>query len=216
MKFKRFNKNNSILLIVGVLFISLCINVYISVMNSNYVILAGRGAYSNVEDIRNRNQGALTILDQSIEAGSITNEELLTLYKNYNSISDSFIDLWSKYRTYGQGSIISVTKKLDKAEENPNEVYMRIESLMFEYLKLEMKNHNEKIILDGKILNDFNTMRSMAVDVDKFYTKFIEDNLKDISEEEKQEKIIRKEYWIDILKGINQSIEPYINYEFSI
>jgi len=86
MKSYKISKNNSILLILAVLIISLLINVYTSIMNSRYKILVGKETYKSVEEIRNRNEGALNILNQSIKAGSISNEELLALYKNYSSM----------------------------------------------------------------------------------------------------------------------------------
>lgn len=216
MKSYKISKNNSILLIIVVLIISLAINVYTSIMNSRYKILIGKETYKSVEEIRSRNEGVLNTLNQCIKAGSISNEELLSLYKSYSSMSEEFTNLWSNYRDYGKEEIVSINKKSKISREIPNEVYSRIESLLFEYLNFEMKNHNEKVVLEGETLNNFETMGSMAAKLDEFYKEFNEDKFKDVDEEDKELITIKKDYWIDILKGINSTMEPYLNYEFTI
>lgn len=216
MKSYKISKNNSILLIIVVLIISLAINVYTSIMNSRYKILIGKETYKSVEEIRSRNEGVLNTLNQCIKAGSISNEELLSLYKSYSSMSEEFTNLWSNYRDYGKEEIVSINKKSKISREIPNDVYSRIESLLFEYLNFEMKNHNEKVVLEGETLNNFETMGSMAAKLDEFYKEFNEDKFKDVDEEDKELITIKKDYWIDILKGINSTMEPYLNYEFTI
>lgn len=216
MKSYKISKNNSILLILTVLIISLLINVYTSIMNSRYKILVGKETYKSVEEIRNRNEGALNILNQSIKAGSISNEELLALYKNYTSMSDEFTNLWSNYKNYGKEEIITISKKSKISKEIPNEVYSRIESLLFEYLNSEMKNQNDKIILEGETLNNFSAMNNMSNQLNEFFKEFNQEKFSNKTEEDKEIITIKKNYWIDILNGINSIMDPYINYEFTI
>ncbi|EOR20809.1 MULTISPECIES: hypothetical protein [Clostridium] len=216
MKSYKISKNNSILLILAVLIISLLINVYTSIMNSRYKILVGKETYKSVEEIRNRNEGALNILNQSIKAGSISNEELLALYKNYSSMSDEFTNLWSNYKNYGKEEIITISKKSKISKEIPNEVYSRIESLLFEYLNSEMKNQNDKIILEGETLNNFSAMNNMSNQLNEFFKEFNQEKFSNKTEEDKEIITIKKNYWIDILNGINSIMDPYINYEFTI
>lgn len=216
MKSYKISKNNSILLILTVLIISLLINVYTSIMNSRYKILVGKETYKSVEEIRNRNEGALNILNQSIKSGSISNEELLALYKNYSSMSDEFASLWSNYKNYGKEEIITISKKSKISKEIPNEVYSRIESLLFEYLNSEMKNQNDKIILEGETLNNFSAMNNMSNQLNEFFKEFNQEKFSNKTEEDKEIITIKKNYWIDILNGINSIMDPYINYEFTI
>ena len=214
MKSYKISKNNSVFLIVCILLVSLLTNVYTSVMNSRYKVLIGKETYKSVEEIRNRNESVLTTLDQCLKAKSVSNEELLSLYKSYSSISEEFINLWSNYNDYGKEKIISLNNKSKEANEISNEVYSRVESLLFEYLSLEMKNHNEKIVLEGEVLNNFTAMYNMANELNNFYKEFNETNLKNI--DKKESTYIRKKYWVDILKGINAITDSYINYEFTI
>lgn len=221
MKSFKISKNNSILLIVFVLLVSLLINVFTSVMNSRYKFLIGKEIYKSVEEIRNRNESALTTLDQCIKAKSVSNDELIALYKNFNSISKEFTNLWSNYRDYGKEDIISINKKSKVANESKiaNEssiaVYARVESLLFEHLNYEMKNRNEKIILEGEVLDNFIAMYDMTSELNGYYSEFNADKLKNISVDKKETTYIKKAYWIDILEGINSVIEPYSNYEFT-
>ncbi|EEH98533.2 hypothetical protein PMY56_06750 [Clostridium tertium] len=216
MKSYKISKNNSILLIVFVLVVSLLINVYTSIMNSRYKVLIGKETYKSVEEIRSRNEGVLNTLNQCIKARSISNEELLTLYKSYSSISEEFTSLWANYRDYGKEEIISIKKKSKISKEIPNEVYSRIESLLFEYLSFEMKNHNEKIILDGETLDNFEAMSNMATQLDEFYKEFNENKFKNVDQEKKELLTIKKDYWMDVLEGINSIMDQYLNYEFAI
>ena len=96
--------------------ISLLLNVYTAIMNSKYEIKAGRESYGYIEEIKHRNESALVILEQSIEAKSMSNEELLSLYKNYNSILDSTVKLFDEYSMYEKGNLIRHYKKGTKKE----------------------------------------------------------------------------------------------------
>ncbi|MGL5085805.1 MAG: hypothetical protein ACRC68_08860, partial [Clostridium sp.] len=151
----KLNKSNSIIIIVGVLLVSLLMNIYISVMNSKYKMKAGKESYRYIEDVKHRNESALIILEQGIEAKSISNEELLSLYKNYNSILDSMVQLGGAYSTYEENYLIKLSSKDDKTYMKQNDVYKCIENLIFEYLNLEMKNAKVKLELEDKVLNDF-------------------------------------------------------------
>lgn len=215
----KISKNNSVLIIIGTLIISLLINVYSSVMNSRYKLLIGKETYNSAREIKTRNESVLSLLDQCIKAKSVTNEEMLVLYKNYTVISNEYNNLWSKYKDYGKEEIISFNKKsktLDYSTEMPNQVYSRIETLLFEYLSLEMKNHNEKIILEGSVLEDFVAMNNMSQSLNDFYTDFNNTNIKDVDEEKKESIYIKNEYWVDILNGINSVVEPYLNYDYTL
>lgn len=217
MKVFKFNRNNKILFIVGVLFISLLLNMYTSVMNNRYKLRAGRESYKNVEEIRHRNESILSILNECIKAKSISNEELLVLYKNCNSISDSLVDLWSDYNNNDAEDLaIKLNKKTLLEEELPNEVYTRVENLVYEYLNLEMKNHNEKITLQNKTMQNFVALNDISERINKFYIKFYDENLPNLNEEKREKVIAKKDYWIDILKGINKELDTYKNYEFII
>ncbi|CDG01035.1 Putative uncharacterized protein [Clostridium chauvoei JF4335] len=186
-----------------------------SVVNSSYRYEAKKQSYNNIEQIRHRNESISLILDQGIKSGSISNEELLKLYKNYSSISKSMTDLWSEYGDYSNQSIISLSKK--KIEDTkPNEICERIENLIFGYLTLEMETLNNKLVLKDKILEDFKVMQDMSKDLEKFYKEFNDTVIQTDDENKKKDKFIKKDYWIDVLKGINTTIEPYINYDFTI
>lgn len=212
----RLNKNNSVMIIVGVLLLSLLLNIYTSVMNSRYKMKAGKESYRYIEEIKHRNESALVILEQSIAVGSVSNAELLSLYKSYNSMLDSTVQLCDSYATYENDSLLKVSRKGNQAGMKPNEVYSRIESLVFEYLNLEMENEQVKIVLEGKVLNDFIKMKEAAVDVQVFFNEFNEIYLANVKDEKRETKIIRKNYWIDMYLGVNEATEKYIDYPFVI
>lgn len=216
MKFYKINKNNSILFIIVILFVSLGTNVYTSAVNLRYEILVGKETYKSVEEIRHRNESILNTLNQCIKSGSVSDEELLRLYKGYLSISNEFTSLWSNYKSYKNGNTISINKKMIKSEEIPSEVYLRIESLLFEYLNIKMSNDEERIILENKMLDNFISMRDLSDEINDFYNEFTLKKFENMNEKDKEIISIRKRYWIDVLRDTNTIMNSYLNYEFTI
>ncbi|MBQ6820407.1 MAG: hypothetical protein IJO26_03830 [Clostridium sp.] len=214
MKSFRISRNTSVLIIIIALIISLLTNVYTSVMNSRYKIIIGRETYENIEEIRRRNESSLTTLVQCIKAKSINNEELLSLYKNYSTISKEFNNLWLSYKAYGSEDIISINKKSKITDDVPTQVYSRIENLLYEYLNYEMRTNNDKFSLTGNRLQNFYELYNITNDLNNFYIDFNETNLSDIDVEDRELTYIKNVYWIDILKGINNIIEDHSDYEF--
>lgn len=215
MKSFKISRNTSILIMIFVLFVSLLINVYTSIMNSRYKILIGKETYKSIEEIRNRNESSLATLDQCIKAKSVSNEELLSLYKNYSSISKEFTNLWVNYKEYGKEDIISINRKSKISNEVPTEVYSRVESLLFEQLNYEMKTNKEKVILEGEVLDNFTAMNNMTNEINNFFKEFNENKLKNTDIDKREIIYIKNSYWIDVLKGMNSIIDSYSNYEFT-
>lgn len=212
----KFNKNNSVIIIVGILLVSLLMNIYTAVMNSKYKMKAGKESYRYIEDVKHRNESALIILEQGIEAKSISNEELLSLYKSYNSILDSMVQLGVAYSTYEDSYLVKISEKNNLADMKQSDVYKCIENLIFEYLNLEMKNAKAKLVLEDKVLSDFVKIKEVSVDVQDYLNKFNEQNLADVKDEKRENKIIKKDYWMDMYLGVNETIEKYIDYPFNI
>lgn len=215
MKSFKISRNTSVLIMIFVLFVSLLINVYTSIMNSRYKILIGKETYKSIEEIRNRNESSLATLDQCIKAKSVSNEELLSLYKNYSSISNEFTNLWVNYKEYGKEDIISINRKSKISNEVPTEVYSRVESLLFEQLNYEMKTNKEKVILEGEVLDNFTAMNNMTNEINNFFKEFNENKLKNTDIDKREIIYIKNSYWIDVLKGMNSIIDSYSNYEFT-
>ena len=216
MEKNKLNKNSSLIIIVGILLISLLFNMYTSIMNSRYKMEAGKESYTNIENIKHRNESILVILEQSIEAKSISNEELLSLYSGYNSILDSTVQLCESYSTYEANYIVKLSKKFDKSQIKKNEVYSSIENLVFQYLTLEMKNEKSKIVLNGKILDDFIKLKEIGLDIKNYLDNFNNEYLSSVKDDKRESKIIKKRYWIDMYIGVNKVTEKYIDYPFLI
>ncbi|MGL5353126.1 MAG: hypothetical protein ACRDA5_07355 [Clostridium sp.] len=212
----KLNKNNSIIIIVGVLLVSLVMNIYISVMNSKYKMKAGKESYRYIEEVKHRNESALIILEQGIEAKSISNEELLSLYKSYNSILDSMVQLGVSYNTYEDSYLIKLSSKDDKTYMKQNDVYKCIENLIYEYLNLEMKNAKAKLVLEDKVLSDFVKIKEVSVEVQDYLNKFNNEKLAHVKDEKREAKIIKKDYWMDMYLGVNETTQKYIDYPFNI
>jgi hypothetical protein len=216
MKNFKLNKKNIVYFIIIMLLISLLLNIYTTVMNSRYKILLGKETYSSLVELRNRNESALSILTPCIEANSISNQELFTLYKNYYSIAKEYNELWLRYIDFGKEEIVSINNGDNSSSQLPSNVYSRIETLIFEYMNYQMTNNDENLLLDGNTLKNFAAMENMANQLNNYFVEFDDKYFEDLTEEEKELSSIKNCYWIDSLKGMNSIMEPYFNYEFTI
>ncbi len=209
-------KSSCILTITLILLISLSVNVYQSLTGSSYKKEVGNEIYKSIEEIRTRNESILLTLDGCITSQSITKEEILTLYKNYSLINIAELNLWEKYLKNIEDSWFKKNNKVALTESSQNEVFANIEELIYNLLLNYMSGNMDSIILDEKLSMDISVMKEIAYDLNTYISSFMEEKLKNLEGEEKAEKIIRKGYWIDILKGIEEINNKYKNYMFKL
>lgn len=213
MNIFKMNKNNYIFLIILVLIISLSTNVFTAMNNIKYKEIIGKENYKSIEEIRNRNEKNLNLLNQCINTKSATKEDILALYKNYCNLSDEFSSLWSNYWYYENRNISNLKDKNSYANKLPNNTFDDIETLLYEYLILEIKN--EKIELEDKNLSNFLIMQYLAEDINNYLVEFNSNNYKkDIKEEKKIKKAIKNKYWLTNLREIDNILDEYLDYEF--
>lgn len=204
------------IIIIGVLILSVLVNIYMFSKINNYKYSIGKESYSLIEDIKQRNESNMNILSKSIEKESIKNDEILTLYRNYDIISTETIELWQQYNTYTQNdiSIFSKNIKTDKVVEN--DIHGKIEEYMLSALKNEMKNEKTKLLLEDNNLECFKSMYDMSERLYIYFNDFNKNELNNIEGEEKEKKIIKKHYWIDMLEGIYDISNDYADVQWNI
>lgn len=212
MKTKIDKKSCCVLTITLILLISLLVNVFLNLSNSKYKIEIGQDVYKSIEEIRTRNEYILIVLDGCLASKSITKEEILTLYKNYNLIDIAELNLWEHYLKDMENTIFE--KKTDTLFECKNEVFSDIEELVYTTLLNYMGDSCDKIELDEDLSNDMYVMREISRDLNDYFDNFTENNLQGLEGEERAEKIIKKKYWADMLKGIEQINYRYKDYMF--
>ena len=120
-------KSSCILTITLILLISLLVNLYQSLTGITYKKELGNEIYKSIEEVRTRNESILLTLDGCITSQSITKEEILTLYKNYNLINIAELNLWEKYLKSIEVSLFKKDNKVDLTESSQNEVFANIE-----------------------------------------------------------------------------------------
>lgn len=206
------NPRDYMLFIVMILFVSLVVNVLLSVNNYKMDQSLGKESYRNIESVRSTNQDNIEILKKSIDVGSIDNAELLKLYKNFSKVSDLNIDLCRDYIMYeNERGSFKNKKYVNKNVDIISNINTKIEEYLLNLLNREMQTQRYKLELSDQILDNFKTMEQISNDVEKYYSDFYEDNgLNNLSNEEKSKKSIKNKYWIDILEGIND-----INYKYT-
>lgn len=216
MKVKTNIKDNCFIVIILILMISLILNIYQNISNKKYFYELGKQNFSNIEEIRSRNESILSILDSCIVAGSVNNVDLLTLYKNYTKISEAELNLWNNY--IADDNILRKFK--NKSKDNvldikpKNEIYSEIEELLYSHIQNDMTEKIDVIELKGKVSDDFKILRSLSYDLNNYFNNFYKENCS-VSESKKEKLIINKEYWIDMLKGIEEINNKYVEYSFT-
>lgn len=217
MDIKTNIKDNCFIVIVIILMISFTMNVYQSILNKKYCYELGKQNYSKVEEIRFRNESILSILDSCVKAESVNNVDLLALYKNYSKISEVELSLWNNYIT-GNNKMLINLKNNDKNivlnTRTKNEVYSEIEELIYSYIQNDMTEKIDVIELKGKTADDFKTLRNMALDLNNYFNSFYEENC-NVSEDKKEKVMISEGYWVDILQGIQEVNNKYVEYNFT-
>ncbi|MCI9304621.1 hypothetical protein [Clostridium sp.] len=216
MKVKTNIKDNCFIVIILILMISLILNIYQNISNKKYFYELGKQNFSNIEEIRSRNESILSILDSCIVAGSVNNVDLLTLYKNYTKISEAELNLWNNY--IADDNILRKLKNKSKDKvldiKPKNEIYSEIEELLYSHIQNDMTEKIDVIELKGKVLEDFKVLRSLSSDLNNYFNNFYKENCS-VSESKKEKLIINKEYWIDMLKGIEEINNKYVEYSFT-
>ena len=216
MKVKTNIKDNCFIVIILILMISLILNIYQYISNKKYFYELGKQNFSNIEEIRSRNESILSILDSCIIAGSVNNVDLLTLYKNYTKISEAELNLWNNY--IADDNILRKFKNKSKDKvldiKPKNEIYSEIEELLYSHIQNDMTEKIDVIELKGKVSDDFKILRSLSYDLNNYFNNFYKENCS-VSESKKEKLIINKEYWIDMLKGIEEINNKYVEYSFT-
>ena len=217
MKIKTNIKDNCFIISILILMISFTVNIYQAILNKKYCYELGKQNYSKIEEIRFRNESIFSILDSCVTAESVNNGDLLTLYKNYSKISEAELSLWNnyladdnkilrKFKNKGKNIVVNTKTK--------NELYSEVEELIYSYIQNDMTEKIDVIELKGKAADDFKTLRSMAMDLNNYFNSFYEENC-NVSNSEKEKVMINEDYWVDILQGIQEVNNKYVEYNFT-
>ncbi len=213
-KVKKHNKYLTLLVLI--IFVSFIFNIIMYLNNSRYEHRVGVNSYKNIESIKISNDKIYDILNKSIEIKKISNEEVLTLYKNYGDISECLIELWDDYNYYNSNySNLFFKKKIDTSSILQNEVYSRIENYLENSLNNIMNTETNELSLSGKDLQDFKVMKNLSEKTKNFYKEFNDKNLSGLEGKDKEGKAVKNKYWIDMLNKINQINEAYTDYDFT-
>ena len=210
----KLKEKGSILLII-ILLISLLLNTYQYLRRNKAEKVINEYRYGKTEEIRYTNESIINTLNVCIEVGKITNEDLITLYKNYNVIAMNETELIQSYIEYNLGFRLIFEEKVDVSSlENINRIYWDIEELIYNHIIDDLRSNVAEVELTEKTLTDFNTMLDLAKDLKKCYADFDEENYKDLNEEKRAKKMKEDNAWFEILKEIQKTAQKYVDYPF--
>jgi len=204
------------MIIAIVLIVSIIMNIYAVVKLNNYKYKIGQQSYIKIEDVKQRNESNMDILLKSIEQGSIKNEDLLKLYKNYDVITGDIIELWQQYGSYTQSSISILSKNIKTNKIMENDIHGKIKEYTLSVLNREMRNEKSKLQLQSQDLQSFKAMYEISSRIYEYLNKFNEETLKGATGEDKEKKVIKEHYWIDMLAGIYNISEDYVNLQWKV
>ena len=204
------------MIISVVLIVSVVVNIYSIMKLNDYKYKVDKQSYLNIEDIKQRNEKNMDILSKGIEAGTIKNEELLRLYKNYDAMSSEIMELWQQYGEYTQNSKFIFSKNIKTNKIVENDIHGKIKEYMLSTLNREMKNERSNLRLEGEDLQSFKYMYEISSRIYESFNKFNDENLKGITGEEKEKKVIKEHYWVDMLQSIYDISNDFINVQWKI
>lgn len=213
---KRIKDVDYLLITAIILIVSVIVNIYMLFNINNYKYKIGQQSYIKIEDVKQKNETNMDILLKSIEGGSIKNEELLKLYKNYDAISSDIIELWQQYGSYTQNTVPMFSKSIKTDKVIENDIHGKIKEYMLSTLNREMRNEKSKLQLENENLQSFKDMYEISSRIDEYFDKFNEEKLKSVTGEEKEKKVIKEHYWIDMLEGIYDVSDDYVNLQWKI
>ncbi|BCZ48851.1 hypothetical protein psyc5s11_49180 [Clostridium gelidum] len=213
---KKMKNIDYIMLISVLLMVSIIVNIYALFKMNNYKYKIEQQSYIKMEDIKQRNESNMDILSKSIKNGSIKNEELLKLYKSYDVITGDVMDLWQQYGAYKQSSLPIFSKKIKTNKIMENDIHGKIKEYMSSTLNREMKDEQNKLQLKNEDLQSFKDMYEISSRIYEYLNKFNEETLKGIKGEDKEKKVIKGHYWIDMLEGIYDISDDYVNVQWKI
>ena len=205
-----------VMIIAIVLIVSIIMNIYAVVKLNNYKYKIGQQSYIKIEDVKQRNESNMDILLKSIEQGSIKNEDLLKLYKNYDVITGDIIELWQQYGSYTQSSISILSKNIKTNKIMENDIHGKIKEYTLSVLNREMRNEKSKLQLQSQDLQSFKAMYEISSRIYEYLNKFNEETLKGATGDDKEKKVIKEHYWIDMLAGIYNISEDYVNLQWKV
>ena len=79
-----------------------------------------------------------------------------------------------------------------------------------------MKNEENKLTLTSIDLECFQAMENMSIRIYEYFNEFNEDKLQGYSGEAREKKVVKKHYWIDMLNGIYDISNDYVNVQWNI
>ena len=208
-KLRKSPKCNAIIL--GILLISLIMNLSLSINNYKNKFRVGKEAYNSTLNIRLLNEKNNEILNNSLAKKSISNMDLLDLYKNYANISDNITKLLEEYNYYNENKpFLSSKKGISSQDIVANEVHGRIEEYLNSILQKEMSVQSIKVDLGGEYLEKFKEMKNLSDRIKEYFIDFDKENLNGLEYDDKTNKIIKEYYWVNNLESINN-----INLDFA-
>ncbi|EES48498.1 hypothetical protein NE172_01275 [Clostridium botulinum] len=213
---KKFKTKDYAIIITALFILSLIINIFSYVNIRNYKYRIGKESQISIEDVRQRNESNMDILNMSIDQRCIKNEELLKLYKNYEIITNGIIKLWEQYGEYKANNFSMFSKKIETKKIIENDVHSRIKEYMFIVLNEAMKNRESGLILSENYLNDFVVMQELSRKIYTYFEEFNSEKLSNFIGIDREKKIIMNNYWIDMLQGIYNISDEYSNIQWSV
>lgn len=178
---------------------------------SKYRYRIGTDACNYIENIKSLNESNLSLLKAAIDIGSIENMDIVKLYENYKTISGETMILWNEYLFFEENkSAFEPNKEVYANNAILSDVNGCIRDLFYTMLEDEMKNQNYKLEITSEVFLKLDELKKLSEEIQIYFNNFSDEKLAGLSAEERKKVIIKNYYWIDMLQGINNINENYM------
>lgn len=212
---KKGSKNIYVLAIVITLFVSFCLNIYLLTLKEVYKNRTGKKIYNEILLAKNNNEKILKSLELWNGDNKINKKELIEMNYNYEELHDNILQLLDEYNFYQSSNIVFLSKKVDTGEIVENDIYNQILSYMDQIIQKGLYECGEYLELKESDENNLKIMLTISNNVKNYFDEIIGSTSKDNDYEEFRKKVLKDDFWVDVLQSINKINDKYKNLDFS-
>lgn len=202
-------------IIVGTLFISLLVNVYMGILGGNYKKRMYSKSYNAIHTISNVNIEENKIIEVAIKDNRIKKSELIKLKQGYDSILEKSLSLIDD-DMFNSGDEKSVNSYMKNSKVILSDTYIKVKPYLTKLLEQNMCNTSEYIEIKGKDKIYFNSLYSLSRDINEYYENLVKTKSTDGAFDGIKIKIEKGKLWQDVLYDMNKIHIKYSDIEFSL
>ncbi len=203
-------------IIISIFFISLLVNVYMSVKENSYKKRIYSKSYSSIQEIWNKNVDANKILEVAVKDGKLKRGELIRLKQTYDVILEKNLSLIDDYTFYSNQEIFNIGSEDNTKNTMLSDSYMKIKPYLSKLIEDNIYSSNEYIYINGRDSICFNKLYDLSKDTNSYYEKLVKNNSEDGTFDGLKSKLSKDKFLNQVYNGLNEINSNYKNVDFSV